>query len=349
MPVSVVVGGQYGSEGKGKVAHYVAHAHAAVAVIRVGGPNSGHTSIAASGERKVLQQLPVGALLDGVRCLIGPGSYVEPGILLSEMERLGLDQRRLCVDYRAFVISEADKLDERKVGLTERIGSTGSGTGASVVRRIGRTASESLAYGCDQLRPFVGDAVAEARALVAGGGKVVVEGTQGFGLSLLHSPHYPYVTSRDTSAAAALAEAGLSPLDVDDVTLVLRSFPIRVAGASGPFDAEEIDWETIGREAGLNEPPQELTSVTRRVRRVARFDPEIVRKAIAVNNPSRIVLNHLDHIDASCAKGCLSDRARDFVEQTQASIGRRIDLLGFGPNPGDLLKPGQNADQLSVG
>jgi len=348
MPISVVVGGQYGSEGKGKVAHHVAREHAAAAVIRVGGPNSGHTSIAAHGEREVLQQLPVGAFLDGVRCLIGPGSYIEPEILLAELDRLGLDEGRLCVDYRAFVITEADRLAEREAGLGERIGSTGSGTGAAAARRIGRAALESLAYGCDRLRPFVGDAVAEARTLAAGGGRVVVEGTQGFGLSLLHSPHYPYVTSRDTSAAAALAEAGLSPLDVDDVTLVLRSFPIRVAGASGPFDAEEIDWETIAREGGLTEPPRELTSVTRRLRRVARFDPGIVRKAIEVNNPSRIVLNHLDHVDARCASGRITDRARDFVERTEAEIGRRIDLLGFGPRPNDLLTLGQDAATPAV-
>jgi adenylosuccinate synthase len=167
MPVSVVVGGQYGSEGKGKVAHHIARGQSAAAVIRVGGPNSGHTSIAPDGEREVLQQLPIGALLDGLRCLIGPGSYIEPEILLAEVDRLGLDESRLCIDYRAFVIGEADRIAEREAGLGERIGSTGSGTGAAAARRIGRHASESLAYRCDRLRPFVGDAVAAAREFVS--------------------------------------------------------------------------------------------------------------------------------------------------------------------------------------
>ena len=336
MPVSVVVGGQYGSEGKGKVAHHVARERDAAAVIRVGGPNSGHTSFSRNDEREILQHLPVAALLEEVLCLIGPGSYIDPEVLLTEVERLGLDRSRLCVDYRAFVIGEGDRAAEHDAGLAQRIGSTGSGTGAALARRIGRSTDSSLAFGCESLRPFVGDAVATARELLRKGRRIVVEGTQGFGLSLLHSPHYPFVTSRDTGAAAALAEAGLSPLNVDEVAMVLRAFPIRVAGASGPFDAEEVDWETIAREAGLTEAPQELTSVTRRPRRVARFDPGIVRKAIEVNNPSRVVLNHLDHVDAHCASGLISERARDFVTWAETAVGRRFDLLGFGPRPGDL-------------
>jgi adenylosuccinate synthase len=166
------------------------------------------------------------------------------------------------------------------------------------------------------------------------GEHVVIEGTQGFGLSLLHSPHFPKTTSRDTTAAAALAETGLSPLDVREVVLVLRSFPIRVAGDSGPFGAPEIDWETVTAEGGHHAPLQERTSVTRKVRRVARFDAGIVREAIAANNPSSIVLNHLDHVDAMAAHG-LTPRTREFLAEVERGIGRKVDLVGVGP--GTLL------------
>ncbi|HWO15799.1 MAG TPA: adenylosuccinate synthetase [Solirubrobacterales bacterium] len=343
MPVTVVVGGQYGSEGKGKVAHYLARERDAAAVIRVGGPNSGHTSFAKDGSRQVLQQLPVAALLDDSVCLLGPGAYVDPEILLSEISRLNLGPERVCVDYRAFVVTDADKQAERDSGLGDRIGSTCSGTGAAVVRRIGRAADGDLAFGCEDLHPFVGDSVAFARRLLDRRRRVVVEGTQGFGLSLLHSPHYPYVTSRDTSAAAPVAEAGLSPLDVDEVAMVLRAFPIRVAGSSGPFDAEEIEWETIAQEAGLPKPPQELTSVTRRLRRVARFEPEIVIKAIRANRPSLLVLNHLDHVDGNCAGGTITEKAQRFIAGVENATGHGIDLVGFGPRPGDLVRPRQSA------
>jgi adenylosuccinate synthase len=342
MPVTAVIGGQYGSEGKGKVAHFLARELAAAAVIRVGGPNSGHTSFDGEGKRHVLRQLPTAAL-EGVASLIGPGSYVDPTLLLDEVHRVDLDRRSLCIDYRAMVVTEADREEERRGGLGERIGSTCSGTGAAVRRRVGRGSQADLALAAEGLRPFVGDTVDVARRLLDEGRRVVVEGTQGVGLSLLQSPHFPFVTARDTGAAGALAEAGLSPLDVDDVTMVLRTFPIRVAGNSGPFNAEEVDWETIGREANLESPPHELTSVTHRTRRVARFDAAIVSLAIKANRPTRIVLNHLDHVDGACRGRTMTPKARRFIEEVESSIGVPIDLAGFGPGPEDLMEVGRHA------
>src|SRR5207247_1926198 len=140
-------------------------------------------------------------------------------------------------------------------------------------------------------------------------------------------PYYPYVTSRDTTAAGFLSEAGLSPLDVDDVVLVLRAFPIRVAGSSGPLECE-VDWGTVTRDSGSPQPIVEYTSVTHAVRRVARFSPEIVKQAIAVNNPTRIVLNHLDYVDHGAAELLRpTERVTAFMQNVCSSIGRPIDLL----------------------
>jgi adenylosuccinate synthase len=336
MSVTVVIGGQYGSEGKGKVAHSLAREQNAAAMVRVGGPNSGHTSFAGDGSRQVLRQLPMTAL-DGGLCLLGPGSYIDPAVLLEEVSRLGLGPDRVCVDYRAMTIAPRDAEVEGRRGLGERIGSTCSGTGAAVQRRIERRSQDDLVIAAADLRPFLGDSVARMREVLGEGRRVIVEGTQGFGLSLLQSPHFPYVTTRDTSAAGAISEAGLSPLDVDEVVMVLRAFPIRVAGRSGPFDSEEIDWETVAREAGLEDPPEELTSVTRRVRRVARFEPTIVAKAIAANRPTRVVMNHLDHVDARCRDGLLTSAVHEFLARAAAGIGREIDYIGIGPGPEDLL------------
>jgi adenylosuccinate synthase len=158
----------------------------------------------------------------------------------------------------------------------------------------------------------------------------VVEGTQGFGLSLLQGGFWPKATSRDTTAAAFLAEAGLSPLDVDDVTMVIRCHPIRVAGDSGPLPGQ-TSWEHIASEAGITEDIRELTTVTARIRRVGRFDPEIVRRAIQANQPTRIVLNHLDYVDPRVRDGSLTAKAGAFIEAVEADIGHRIDWLGIGP------------------
>ncbi len=331
MAVSIVVGGQYGSEGKGKVAHHLARARHAAAAVRVGGSNSGHTSIAAEAGRQVLRQLPTASLEPDVLCILAAGSYIDLDILGEEIARVGLHPERLAIDPNAMVISDVDRLAEREAGLGERIGSTCSGTGAAVIRRVSRCSAADLAQARVDLAPYLRPTRQIMRELIDRNERIVIEGTQGFGLSLLHGPHFPKATSRDTTAASALAETGLSPLDVDEVALVLRAFPIRVAGDSGPFDAPEISWKTVAREGGHRHPLAEYTSVTKRVRRVARFDPGIVRAAIAANNPSLIVLNHVDYVDAA-ARERLTARAESFVEHVSESIGRPVDYVGLGPD-----------------
>ncbi|HZW24013.1 MAG TPA: adenylosuccinate synthetase [Gallionella sp.] len=332
MPVSIVVGGQYGSEGKGKVAHALAKEMGASVAVRVGGPNSGHTVITPSGIAVIFKHLPTAAILPDVTCLLAAGCYINPDILLEEIKVAGIDDRRLIIDPNAAVITDIELAAERESHLREKIGSTLSGTGAAVAKRIQRDGNLKLAKDDPRLAPYIQPAVPFMRARLSKRERVIIEGTQGFGLSLLHSQHYPYATSRDTTAAGFLSEAGLGPLDVDDVVMVLRAFPIRVPGNSGPLSGE-IDWEVVTRESGKESNLVELTSVTRTVRRVARFEPEIVRQSIAVNNPSRIVLNHLDYVDANCAvSNSLTEHAARFVQAVETSVGREIGYFGFSPN-----------------
>jgi adenylosuccinate synthase len=330
MPVTVVVGGQFGSEGKGKVAHFFAKEQGATVAIRVGGPNSGHTVTDPSGETVIFRQLPTAALLPYVVCVLGAGSYIDPNILLAEVARAGLSKDRLIIDPNAMIITEHERREEKNSRLRESIGSTLSGTGAAVQRRIERTASVRLAKHEDRLQRFVKSVVPFLRTKLAAQERVLVEGTQGFGLSLLHSIDYPYVTSRDTTAAAFLSEAGLSPLDVDEIVLVLRAFPIRVGGNSGRLP-EEMSWETLSSESGSSAPIIEYTSVTKSVRRVGRFHPDVVRQAIMVNRPTCIVLNHLDYVDFSCRRSnALSEKASRFVDEVESRIDASIDYFGFG-------------------
>lgn len=103
MPVSVVVGGQFGSEGKGKVSSYLARERQATAVIRVGGPNSGHTALTATGEVCVLRQLPAGIIGNGAMAVLPAGSLIDVEILISEVERLQFPRERLWIDPRASI------------------------------------------------------------------------------------------------------------------------------------------------------------------------------------------------------------------------------------------------------
>jgi adenylosuccinate synthase len=333
MPVTVIVGGQFGSEGKGKVAHYLAREQRATIAVRIGGSNSGHTVIDASGTPRIFRVLPTPALLDRVVCVLGAGTYIDIDVLLAEIEVAQLPPDRLLIHPNAFVISEDHKRIEQQWGLREQIGSTGSGTGAAAVERIRRRSAKHLAQHDPRLSRYTFNYTpAFLRSALDRHERVVIEGTQGFGLSVLHSPYYPKVTSRDTTAGTFVAEAGLSPRDVTDVVLVIRSFPIRVAGYSGPLP-QELDWPTIGREGGWTNPPIEYTSVTAKVRRVARFDAAIVRQAIAVNRPNIIILNHADYFDGSAHNASQpTKRVTDNVENIEIAIQTKVDFVGLGPS-----------------
>lgn len=336
MPVSVVVGGQFGSEGKGKVALEIARRTRAKAAVRVGGTNSGHTVVSKEGQTLALRQLP-GAVVDGGLCAVLPaGSYIDVDVLVSEISLLGLTEEQIAIDPFARIISQHHKAWEQESGLGKAIGSTQSGTGAAVVAAIARGASTlrlplSFAQDHPKLSRYIKDTTVVLRTLLDDGERIVIEGTQGFGLSVLHSKLWPKVTSRDTTAAGFVAEAGLSPLDVDDVTLVIRAFPIRVSGNSGPLE-HETSWSEIAIEAGISRDLTEHTTVTKKVRRVAHFDAEIVRRAILTNAPTRIVLNHLDYVEPSSSSCLVGTKARAFVEYVEALIGRRVDWLGLGPH-----------------
>src|SRR5260370_1253782 len=171
--------------------------------------------------------------------------------------------------------------------IVGRIGSTGSGTGAALIRRMSRAEAVALAGSSERLRGRVRvESVAPLlHRHLDRGGDVIVEGTQGFGLSLIHGPDYPHVTSRDTTAAGFASEVGLSPRQVEEIILVVRTFPIRVGGPSGPL-ANEMTWEEIRELSGAPRVFHEFTSVTNKLRRVAGFDMGAVRVACHYNAPT---------------------------------------------------------------
>ncbi len=84
MPVTVIVGGQFGGEGKGKVAHCLARDEGASVVVRVGGTNSGHTVIDPIGNPVIFRQLPTPAILPDVICVLPAGTYINPVILQTD-------------------------------------------------------------------------------------------------------------------------------------------------------------------------------------------------------------------------------------------------------------------------
>lgn len=335
MPISIVVGGQFGSEGKGKVALEKVRQYrkSATIVVRVGGTNSGHTAYDRQGQCWALRQMPGGCVDSDVDVVFPPGSYIDPPILLKEIEDLSFPKNRIFISKYARIITAEDKTWERAGNLCSSIGSTGSGVGGAVMASIARGSKNFElvshdAENCASLSQFITDTTEFLTRRLSTNARVIIEGSQGFGLSLLDGGYWPKATSRSTTAAAALAEAGLSPMDVDDVTLVLRTFPIRVAGDSGPL-RDETSWEKIAAITGRTKDIREYTTVTKKLRRVGQFDAELVRRAISANRPTQIVLNHLDYIDDPQNYSNQQSAGRVFVSDIEEKIQRAIDYVGF--------------------
>lgn len=330
MGVSVIVGGQYGSEGKGKVSYFWTKKMNAKICVRVGGSNSGHTIYDESNTRFAFRMLPTGCIIDGVTSVLPAGAYVDVPVLLKEIKVAGIEKNKLKIDPNAVVIKEEYKKEEMNIGLNERIGSTLSGTGMAVIERAKREKSVLLAKNVDVLKPFLADTKSYMQRFLRMGEHIIIEGTQGYGLSNFHAKAYPFATSRDTTAAFFLAEAGVSPFDVEHIVMAIRAFPIRVAGNSGPLK-NEIDWAVVSKESGAKEYFEEKTTVTEKVRRVARFDSELVKEAIEVNKPDVIVLNHTDYIDYANKNNMqLSGIQKDFVKNIEDEIGKKISYCGNG-------------------
>lgn len=329
MGVSVVIGGQFGSEGKGKVARYYARKYQASSVIRVGGINSGHTVIDGNGQPVIFRTLPTAAIDHEVNCILPAGSYFDVDMLFEEIKMAGISPSKVKIHPNAAIITPEQVQMERDAELTRRLGSTASGTGACVAMRVMRDKRFVRAKDVKRLEPFICDVDGFLRQELLHGHEVLIEGTQGFGLSNLHSTYFPKATSRDTSAAGFLSEVGLSPFDVSHIIMVIRSYPIRVAGDSGELP-REISWDRVTDMAGWDTPIKEYTSVTKKERRVGMFDPDVVLRAIRANRPDQIVLNHLDYIPGPSE--AVGEERTAFVEKIQKILRNKITHVGLGPN-----------------
>ena len=339
MSITVIVGGQFGGEGKGKMTANLCREHEFDVAVRCGGPNSGHT-ITIDNKQVVLRQIPAGVVNPHTKLFLAAGCLIDLDVLLDEIDSFNLSPDRLGVDYNAAIIDEKYVQEEENTGLGVRIGSTCTGTGIAVAKRVLRGGALKLAKDVPELKPYLANVSDEVMVSHTSVKRIVIEGTQGFGLSVYHSPYYPYATSRDTTASAFLSEVGISPLAVSDVIMVIRTFPIRVEGNSGPLP-KEIDWKTIQRESSYPHRIQEFTTVTKNVRRVARFDHGIVKKAVIANMPTHIALMGADYLNYE-NKGArrydkLTQEVKDFIYWLERELGVKVSFIGTGPLDRELI------------
>lgn len=299
--LTVLVGGQYGSEGKGAIAAHVANEYQMH--VRVGSPNAGHT-IYWNGAKHVMQSIPCGWINPDAAIVIGRGALLNMKQLMKElvhiMQYYPDFMHRLFIDEEAGVLDERFHEEEGGVDgeMHRRIGSTGEGVGPARIARLQRDPSKfrrfkdvAEEYGLEKCIHI------NTPRLIAdfqdNGGNVMIEGTQGSALSLLHSC-WPYCTSVDTNAAGIIAEVGIAPSRVTNVLMVCRTYPIRVAGNSGPMN-NETTWEKISEKCGKS--ISERTTVTKKVRRVAEWDDKLFQQSCLLNAPTEIALTFADYVD----------------------------------------------------
>jgi len=341
MPVTIVVGGQYGSEGKGKTVAALSLLYNSPHVVRCGGPNSGHT-VSWRGKDIVLRQVPAGVVNPKAHLYVAAGCVINEDVLENELDLLGVPKEFITVDERAVLVGNEHISSEIQAELSRQISSTCSGNGAALAQRLARDPKVVLAQHSFRLRSRVriGCVATRLHTAMEENEKVIVEGTQGFGLSLLHGLSYPYVTSKDTTASGFASEVGISPRDVSCIIMVVRTFPIRVGGNSGPLPFETT-WETIQQTAGIARDITEYTSVTKRVRRVARFDFDMIRAAARYNRPNAIALLGVDLLAFTNSNARKFDdfmpNTKEFVANVERACGAPVVLFGTGQSAQDYF------------
>ncbi|MBN1466069.1 adenylosuccinate synthase [candidate division KSB1 bacterium] len=143
MSVSVIVGAQWGDEGKGKIVDLLSEKMDIVARYQ-GGPNAGHT-VVVNGKEIILHQIPSGILWPHTMCVIGNGVVIDPTVFMRELEfvqnqGISVDNRLLISDRAHLILPYHRRLDtarEESQGL-KKIGTTGRGIGPAYIDKVGR-------------------------------------------------------------------------------------------------------------------------------------------------------------------------------------------------------------------
>jgi adenylosuccinate synthase len=334
MPSTIVVGGFFGDEGKGKILAYLAMHNKPCIVARGGvGPNAGHT-VEVEGKKYALSMVPSGFIYDDARLLIGAGVLINPVVLKREVLELGLEfgvKKRVGVDWRCVLIEERHIGEDKKdAHLKNKIGTTGTGCGPANAERVLRTARQAIEE--EGLKEYLCDVPLEINDALDDKKGVLIEGTQGFGISLFYGT-YPYVTSKDTTASQIAADVGIGPTRVDNVIIVFKAFPTRVG--SGPFETEVSENEAADMHI------EEFGTVTGRKRRIGKWDAKMALYAAMINGATIAALSGIDKLDASC-KGVkkyeeLSKEAKDFIEKVEKDIHIPVGLISTGPEISEIV------------
>ena len=330
MSCTIIVGGFFGDEGKGKIVAHIACNDKPAIISRGGvGPNAGHT--VQVGEREYgVRMVPSGFVYKEAKLCIGSGVLVDPRVLKQEVEMLDV-KGRIFVDKRCGIITEDHiRRDKGSAHLSKKIGSTGSGCGPANSDRVMRLSPQ--AKDVPELAEYLLDVPKAIDDELKQGRTVLLEGTQGFGISLYYGT-YPFVTSKDTSASQVAADNGVGPTKIDDVIVVFKAYPTRVG--EGPFSTEMTSEKSDSM--GI----QEFGTVTHRKRRIGGWDGDMARYSAMINGCTQAAITGIDHVDKTCfgvtEYGKLTKKAKNFLKIAEDDIGSPITLISTGPEMTQII------------
>ncbi|MDR2639728.1 MAG: adenylosuccinate synthase [Helicobacteraceae bacterium] len=320
----LIVGVQWGDEGKGKIVDLLAQEYDYVARYQ-GGHNAGHT-IVIDGKKYVLHLIPSGVLNPKAVNIIGNGVVICPDEFIKEAAQFGDLRGRLYISKNAHLILDyhiaLDQAAEAGLG-DKKIGTTGRGIGPAYADKIARVGARlgdlydqarlvdtilerydrlglnappkaevasSVARWADRLLVFAADTTQMLWQALDDGKRTLLEGAQGTLLDIDHGA-YPFVTSSNTIAGGACTGAGLAPKEIGKVIGIVKAYCTRVG--NGPFATEQTN--AIGDR--LREKGEEFGASTGRARRCGWFDAPLAKFACRINGADELALMKLDVLD----------------------------------------------------
>ncbi len=344
MNIDLIIDLQFGSTGKGLLAGKLAMTNRYDTIMTAWGPNAGHTYIDENGRKFVHIMLANGIVGPAVRrVMIGPGSVLDLDILQREVEScldiIARNKISIFVHPHAAVVTNQNRADEQ-IKMTA-IGSTKKGVGAAMCSKIERQPNRPTVARDFADHPVFGGGHEDCPVVIVDSpmdwndilieqcNQVLIEGAQGFGLSMQHG-FYPYTTSRDVTPLQIMADCGVSFNDARRAMVfgTARTYPIRVAdrfddtgkqvGTSGPCypDQQELAWSDLGQEP-------ELTTVTKLPRRIFTYSKMQMDFAFDICCPTTVFLNFVNYI---------KDR-RLFCEVNDHIMGRVGGCVIYGTGP----------------
>lgn len=277
--VDVVIGMQYGDEGKGKIANQMAASGEYDYVFRFnGGGNAGHT-IYLNNQKIVTHLVPCG-ILHGIPSVIGNGCVINTQKLFEEieyLENLGFNTSLLKIAENAHIITKEHIEEDSK---DTKIGTTRTGNGPCYRDKVSRTGLR--AKDVPELQPYL---VNMHSLIHSSPKKFLAEGAQGYWLDIDFGD-YPYVTSSNTGVGAVLNN-GFNYQQIWNVVGVIKCYSTYV----GAKDYQQIHDDRFEK---LREIGQEYGATTGRQRQIDWLNLDEVITACQMNGVTKLIVNKMD-------------------------------------------------------